>query len=400
MLLRRGMVIATALLLAFASVLFVSGASAAAAAPADVFIGDVTDSPDPVDLQATVFYFIPVGNDGPGTATEISVTAQLPPGASFQPQGSTSSCITALTTVTCSVSSLPAGSGGVLIIGVTPTTETMLSLTFVASGAQPDHDLSNNSQTEITTVTAHADVALDLDVSADVVHAGERWFLEARVSNAGPSPATGVTATLRLPAALAVASGATCRPDGAEQTCTIGPIDLPAPGGVIALLDVTANSAGTYSIEASVTADTPDPQPANNSDLVTVTVIAAADVAVTLEESADPTGPGKALIYTLRVINHGPSPASEVSLTAEWAATTSGGIVFLSLEASQGDCVSTAPSALRCSLGNLADGATSTITLRLRPQGVGSITIRVGAMAAEDDPVPVNNVATEATTVG
>ena len=290
--------------------------------------------------------------------------------------------------------------GAVLIIAVTPTTGNMLSLTFVASAAEPDRDLSNNSLTETTTVTADADVAIDLGVSSGVVHAGEPWFLAVQVSNAGPAPATGVTATLRLPPGLSVASGASCLPHGAEVTCTIGPVDLPAPGGVVAFLVIEAANAGDHVITGAVVANQPDPQPANNSDSVTVTVTAAADVAVTVGESADPTAPGRVLTYTLAVTNHGPSPASGLSLTADWAATAAGGIAFFSVDASQGTCVSTAPGQVGCDLGDLAERTTSTITLRLRPHGVGSVTVRVDVRADEDDLVPDNNVATETTTVG
>lgn len=395
----RALVIVTAALLGLVPVLVVSG-SAHAAAPADVFIGDVNDSSDPVDPYATVFYFVPVGNQGPGTATAVTVTSLLPPGVSFQPSGSSGGCAAAPTIVTCALSSLLAGSGAVLIIGFTPTVSGVLSLTFTASAAELDRELSNNTQTETTTVTSDADVALDLGSGAGVVYTGERFFLATHVSNLGPAPATGVTATLRLPAGLSVAFGASCIPDGAASVCTIGPIDLPPSTGSVALVEMSGSSAGVYTVSGSVGANEPDPQPANNTDSVTVTLTPAADVAVTVAESADPTAPGKALTYTMTVINYGPSPASAVSLTAGWVATGSGGIQFLSAATSLGNCASTAPSRMSCDLGGLASGATATITLLLRPRGLGSVSIHVEVMAAEHDRDASNNVATEATVVG
>jgi uncharacterized repeat protein (TIGR01451 family) len=395
----RRMVIVAVLTLGLVPVLVVSGASAQAAAPVDVFISDVTDSPDPVALQGTVFYFVPVGNRGPGTATAVTVTAQLPAGVTFQPAGSTG-CTATLTTVTCTVSTLPAGLGAGLIVAVTPTAGDLVSMTFTASAAETDRDPSNNTQTETTTVISEADVALDLGSVFGVVYAGQRFFLSVRMSNAGPSPATGVTVTLRLPAALSVASGASCTPDGAGSVCTIGSNALPPSAGSVALIEMSASAAGDHTITGSVVADQPDPQPANNADSVTVTVTPAADVAVAVAESADPTAAGKPLTYTVTVTNHGPSPASAVSVTDEWSAAVSGGVTLLSIGTSQGQCTVTAPGQFRCEFGVLTAGDQASVTLRLRPQGVGSVTNRAEVTVAEHDPDPTNNAVTETTVVG
>ena len=162
---------------------------------------------------------------------------------------------------------------------------------------------------------------------------------------------------------------------------------------------MSASVAGNHTISGSVTADQPDPQPANNVDSVTFTVMPGADVAVTLAESADPTDPGKALAYTATVTNHGPSPASAVRLTDEWSATVSGGVQLLTAGASQGQCTLTAAERIDCDLGELASGATATVTVRLRPRGVGSVTNHTQVTATEHDRDPTNNLATETTSV-
>jgi hypothetical protein len=54
-------------------------------------------------------------------------------------------------------------------------------------------------QTQTTTVIAEADVSLQLGEVFGVVYAGEPFFVSVQMSNMGPSPATGVTATLRIP---------------------------------------------------------------------------------------------------------------------------------------------------------------------------------------------------------
>ncbi|MGH3461392.1 MAG: hypothetical protein ACRDP9_07950 [Kribbellaceae bacterium] len=396
--LRRTLVLAI-LVLGAVPPLVVSAGSAQAAAPVDVFVADVTDSPDPVALGATVFYSVGVGNNGPGTATSVVLTVEMSPGATFEPSGSTGSCSTVGSTVTCPVGTLQPGFGAALTLAVAPTTTGTLSLSFTAFAVQSDRDPSNNIQTESTTVTAEADVSLQLGEVLGVVYAGQPFFVAVQMSNAGPSPATGVTTILRLPAGLAVVSGASCLPDGGGSVCTVGPTTLPPSTGSVALLQIAADAAGEYAISGSVVADQPDPLPANNVDSVTFTVTAAADLAVAVAESADPSRSNKPLTYTMTVTNHGPSPATAVSLADEWSAALSGSVRLLSVGTSQGACTVTAPSRFDCDLGVLPADAAATVTLGLRPRGAGTITDRADVTAAEHDPDPANNVASESTVI-
>lgn len=397
--LRRTLVLAV-LVLGAVPAIVVSPGNAQAAAPVDVFVADISDSPDPVALGSTVFYSVVVGNEGPGTATSVVLAVEMSPGASFQPSGSTGSCSTMGSTVTCPLGTLQRGFAAALMLAVTPTTAETLSLSFTASAAESDRYPSNNIQTESTTVTAEADVSLQLGEVFGVVYAGQPFFLSVQMSNAGPSPATGVTATLRIPAGLAVVSGASCVPDGGGSVCTVGPSALPPSTGSVALLQLTAAAAGEHAISGSVVADQPDPVPANNVDSVTLTVTAAADLAVGVAESADPSSAGRPLTYTVTVTNRGPSPASAVSLSDEWSAALSGGVELLFIGTSQGACTVTVSSRFGCDLGVLSGGATATVMLRLRPRGVGTLTNRADVTAAEYDPDPANNAASESTVIG
>ncbi len=397
---RLGRTLALAVLaLGAVPAIVVSAGSAQATAPADVFVADAADSPDPVALGAIVVYSVVVGNAGPGTATSVVLTVEMSPGATFQPSGSSGSCSAEASTVTCSLGTVQPGFRAAMMLAVTPTTLETLSLSFTASAAESDRDPSNNIQTESTTVTAEADVSLQLGEVFGVVYAGQPFFLSVQTSNAGPSPATGVTATLLIPAGLVVVSGASCVPDGGGSVCTLGPTTLPPSAGSVAPLQIAAGAAGEYTISGSVLADHPDPLPANNVDSVTLTVTAAADLAVGVAESADPSGPGRPLVYTVTVTNHGPSPASAVSVGDEWSAALSGGVELLSVITSQGACTVTGSSRFGCDLGALSGGATATVTLRLRPRSVGTLTNRVEVTGGEHDPDPANNVASESTVI-
>ena len=200
--LHRIVILPALLLLGVVPMLVVPATAAQATEPVDVFIADIEDHPDPVDAYATVDYSIVVGNRGPGAASAVTLTAPLPAGVSFQPSTWDDRCTATPTTVTCDLSALPAnGMASPLVISVRPTTAGLLSLTFTASTAEPDADLSDNTRTVTTTVTmpTDADVALDFSAGAGPRYAGEPFFISAAVSNSGPAPATGATAVLRLP---------------------------------------------------------------------------------------------------------------------------------------------------------------------------------------------------------
>ncbi|MFR9779544.1 hypothetical protein ACL02O_26235 [Micromonospora sp. MS34] len=378
----------------------VTAAPARAADPVDLVLS-ASGQPDPVQAWATVTYQATVLNRGPGAATATVVTAPLPAGTSFLAADSDSRCAGTPTLVTCDLGTLPASAAASpLIIALRPTEAGLLSVTFTASAAEPDADLSDNTRTVTTTVDAptEADLALQLSPPLATVYAGATFFIGVEVTNAGPAPATGVTTTLRMPAGLTVLSGASCVTEGTGSVCTRGGSSLPPSAGESGPIALTAAGPGDWTISGSVTADQPDPQPADNAASTTFTTLPAANLAVAIGESADPTPPGRPFTWTLTVTNHGPSP-SAVQLTHEWSTTVSGGLALLSVGASQGGCQLPVTGRMECDLGLLPDGATTTVTVTLRPQGPGTVTGRTRAIGDEYDPDPTDNAVEETTTV-
>jgi uncharacterized repeat protein (TIGR01451 family) len=153
-------------------------------------------------------------------------------------------------------------------------------------------------------------------------------------------------------------------------------------------------------VQGSLTSDQPDPVSSNNADSTVVNASPAADLSVQISESADPSTPGEALSYTVTITNLGPSPASGVTLADTWSTTVPGGVQLLSLGATQGQCAQTADSSIDCQLGELASGADATLTVRLRPRGIGSVTDQAQVSAAEFDPDTTNNADSETTRIG
>ena len=102
---------------------------------------------------------------------------------------------------------------------------------------------------------------------------------------------------------------------------------------------------------------------------------------------------GLDLAYTLTVSNGGPGPATNVTLRDTLPPT----VAFKSVSSAEMSC--TGGSAVACTLGSLAGGASATVTLVVTPGAAGTLTNTATVSASESDPNTVNNRATAVTTV-
>ncbi len=132
-------------------------------------------------------------------------------------------------------------------------------------------------------------------------------------------------------------------------------------------------------------------------DEYTGLVIQDADLAVTKSDSPDPVTEGGEITYTITVTNNGPGDATTVTMID----TLSGLVSFVSVNQTQGNCV---PSlgAVSCTLGDIANGASATVTIVVMTPDVAVDTVVtniVSVSGAENDPVSENDSATEETLV-
>jgi uncharacterized repeat protein (TIGR01451 family) len=118
-----------------------------------------------------------------------------------------------------------------------------------------------------------------------------------------------------------------------------------------------------------------------------------ADLAIAKADAPDPVTEGRDLTYTLTVTNNGPNPASGVTVTDDLP----GDLAARSSSASQGSCSGT--TTVTCGLGDLASGASATVTIVIRPGSPGSITNTARVSGSQPDPNQANNSATQTTQV-
>jgi uncharacterized repeat protein (TIGR01451 family) len=118
-----------------------------------------------------------------------------------------------------------------------------------------------------------------------------------------------------------------------------------------------------------------------------------ADLSIAKADAPDPVREGRDLTYTLTVTNNGPNPATGVTVTDDLP----GELAARSSSASQGSCSGT--TTVTCSLGDLASGASATVTIVIRPGNPGQITNTARVSGNQPDPNLANNSATQTTQV-
>ena len=135
----------------------------------DVYVADTreaadlavtkTDSPDPVSARANLTYTISVQNLGPGTASGVTLTDQLPDVTFVSATASQGSCTRSGGgksdgLVTCALGTIDPSVSAIVTIVVSPSRAGTLTNTASVTACTPDPDAANNTSTATTTVVA------------------------------------------------------------------------------------------------------------------------------------------------------------------------------------------------------------------------------------------------------
>jgi len=242
-----------------------------------------------------------------------------------------------------------------------------------------------------------ADLELTKVGPPDPVQPGDVGRYTFQFANRGPSNAPDVTIRDTLPAGLSFVgdTAGACTAAGQAVTCSLGPLDAGAAGELGVDVRVDPSLAGqTVRNAASIAAEPGDPNlvpaevvPSSNSDAADLVVAplpvtspgpsqpapsppAGGQPRLIVEKSVRGFGArvGDELVWSVRVRNTGNNtPASGVVVTD----TPGRGLAVLGASPSAGSCAGTAP--VRCSLGDLAAGATADVELRTRATRKGSV---------------------------
>ena len=354
---------------------------------ANVAVSKTVDNPTP-NVGSNVTFTVTATNNGPSTATGVAVTDSLPSGLTFV--SATPSLAYNSTSGVWTVGSLVNGASATLQVVATVTTSSPITNIATRTGLdQPDP--GPGSPTAGATVTGQsADIAVTKTVDNANPNVGDTATFTVTAHNNGPSAATGVVITDKLPAGLTFVSA---NPNGAYNattgTWTVGSL----ANGSDAILQVVARVTGSSPVTNLATktaADQPDPNSGNDSASATVAG-QAADIAITKTVSNPTASVGDTVTFTVTATNNGPSAASAVVVTDLLPA----GLTFVSSTPS--GSTTYVPATGRWTVGSLANGASATL------QVVATVNSPTGATntatrTAQDqpDPNPANDSASAA----
>jgi uncharacterized repeat protein (TIGR01451 family) len=373
--------------------------------PTDVDVSVVlADSPDPVIESNALAYTLTVGNDGPGTASAVEVTQQLPAGTTFV--SASAGCSEAAGLVTCTVGNLNNSATAVRSVVVTaPPAVAALSSSAHVTTTSTDTDATNDDDVEATamlptTVTTDVDLAVTIADAPDPVDVGGSLTYTVGVSNAGPDDATDATVTISLPAGVtftsAVPGQGTCSQAAGVVTCPLGALASGASTTITVV--VTPTAAGSITANASV-ATTDDDNVAANDTASTTTMVNAptpttpsADLSIVKVDVPDPVSAGERITYTMTVTNAGPGDALDVVVTDPVPAATTVDQVL--------DGGSLNGGVVSWNLGSVAAGASVSVRLivLVDVNHDGDLTNTATVASPTADPDPSDNSATAVTT--
>lgn len=206
----------------------------------------IADSPDPVVTPGgTITYTLEVANAGPSDATGVVVTMNLDPTTVFNGGLSDPAAMHAAGVVTINVGNLAESTAENYDVVVNVTNQGLLTADASVTGDQGDPDTNNNSDVETTLFQLTTDLSITLSDSPDPVQpAGGQITYNVVVTNAGPSDATGVTASVTLDDSVSVVSvGAPGIHDG-------------SPTGGVVSFNIGNVASGTNGLEAVIVVDT------------------------------------------------------------------------------------------------------------------------------------------------
>ncbi len=344
-----------------------------------------------------------VRNDGPSTATNVTITDTLPAGLTFSSAtAGQGSCSTApgsggTTIVTCNVGTIVAGSGTAVTIRARPSVS--IAGTTVTNTASATSDLTPSPATASAPLTVRpvADLSLTKSASVDVLDQGAPVTYTVTSTNNGPGAATNVQVVDRLPAAIdastAVAtpsSGGSCSRDASVITCVWSGATA---SGASRSVTIAANALSSVPVadrqalnQANTFSLTDDATPANNRASALVKIIPAADLVATASGPGTIIAGGEADL-DFSVFNNGPSTSTAVEMTI---AIPDG---LKPIAAPSGCQIS--GQQVTCPIGTLASGATEVRTITVRADSSVVETSKTSTVAVRSnetpDPITENN---------
>ena len=286
--------------------------------------------------------------------------------------------------------------------GIAPTVATSQTDSIILRGsvssATSDTNPGNNSDdvsiVVIGPAPVNAQLQLSKSASASLVSAGQEYSYTLTATNISSVPASGLILEDQLASNLGFVAieqasvGLSCNQSSGLVRCTQSQLNEGAQASVTFRVRAPT-SLGTVPNTAVVTSDNSG---GSQSASANVQVGAGIDLVLDKSDSADPVNVGSEFEYSLSVRNQGTNTANSVVLQDDLPNSTS----FVSASGGGFNC--SGGQNLRCTLDNLAAGATATVQVRVRALSAGQAFNTASVTTPDAEVTLANNSDSERTT--
>lgn len=242
------------------------------------------------------------------------------------------------------------------------------------------------SDCDIATVTVKvlsADLAVTKVADNSTPNMGSNVTFTITATNNGPDDATNVTVQDALPNGYTLVSATPSTGTWAAPNWTIG--NLANGASQTLAIVATVKTTGTYANTATISGTQYDPTSSNNSSTSTPVPVAVADLAVTKTVNNATPVVGSNVTFTITATNNGPVAATGVKVVDNLPS----GYTFVSATPSSGTWA-----APNWTIGNLASGASATMTIVATVKSSGTYANTATISGNQTDPSPGNNSST------
>ncbi|HXH90486.1 MAG TPA: DUF11 domain-containing protein, partial [Thermoanaerobaculia bacterium] len=308
----------------------------------------------------TITFNLHVTNNGPSTATNVTVVDSNHPGLTITGV-SGSGC----SAVPCNIGTLASGASADVSVSATIDAPGAFQNNASVSADQNDPDSSNNSSQLNAVATTSADVSIVKAITTPgPYYAGESITYTLTVHDNGASAATMVTVT-DTPTNMTITS-ASSNDNAGNHHCDSFPCTFGSPLAnthtVIITVTATITADGAFSNTATANGQDFDPDTSNNTSTAGGTAGPTADLAVVKTFiTASPYHHGDTIQMNLHVTNNGPSTATNIVVFDN-------GVGLSPVSMTGGNCTGASIGGnqnqnIQCTIASLASGASADVVV-------------------------------------
>ena len=259
----------------------------------------------------SVEWTITVVNVGPSTAEDVKVKDILPEGVIITKIDDSAAGRFDNGTRTWEIGELKVNEPVSLVLVTKVLTEGNITNIVVVNTTTYEYNKTNNEANNTTVANPICDLSISKIVSSDTVYLNDSVVWTIEVINHGPSVAKNVVVNDTLPQGLVLINAIPSIGNYSNGIWTIGDLDINTPVSLV--LITQASKAGNITNIAVVNTTTNETDKSNNIANNT-TEVQVCDLEIIKLVSSKKAFVGDELIWTIIVINHGPSAAYDVEV--------------------------------------------------------------------------------------